>query len=95
LETRQGTIADQGLGHAPTAKICETCGHLFVRGRRDARTLHVARGPEEVGSDLALLERGNEDTVWPAREQPREVPLRTERGSDRRSSPSSARMSKA
>ena len=36
---------------------------------------HVARGPEQVGTDLALLERGDENPVGLTRQEPREVGL--------------------
>jgi hypothetical protein len=36
---------------------------------------HVAGGAEEVGADLALLERRGEDAVWLPRQQAGEVGL--------------------
>ena len=36
---------------------------------------HVARGPEQVGTNLALLERGDEDAVGAAAQESRQVGL--------------------
>jgi hypothetical protein len=54
--------------------------------------LHAAR--EQIRPDLAMLERRNEDVGRRANRRPRLV-LRIDNGRPRKSSPSSARMSKA
>jgi len=71
----------------PTVETTGTIGAVTVF-RNQSLQLHQAGMPEQVRTDLALLERGKVDAIDASGQQPSQVSLAHHRGSRCRSSPS-------
>ena len=78
----------------PVPEPAAAVGALAVLGDHALQS-EQAGMPEQIGSDLALLEVGQEDAVTRRASSRARLALRIDSGSLRRSSPSLTRMSKA